>query len=60
MDFVTGPALWLIVLTVGVIVLAGAMAYGMRRNRDRTLSEKVKTEVETRRGYEKQDKNPPE
>lgn len=60
MDFVTGPALWLIVLTVGVIVLGGAMAYGMRRNRDRTPSEKVTTEVETRRGYEEQDKNPPD
>ncbi|MVT00014.1 hypothetical protein [Devosia marina] len=60
MDFVTGPALWLVVLTVGVIVLGGAMAYGMRRNRDRTLSEKITTEVETRRGYEEQDKNPPD
>ena len=54
MDIV-GPALWFIVLTVGVIVLGVAIAYGMRRNRDRTLSEKITTEVETRRGYEKQD-----
>ena len=57
---IAGPTLWLIVLTIGVIVLGAAMAYGMRRNRDRTLSEKITTEVETRRGYEKQDKNEPE
>ena len=57
---IAGPALWLIVLTIGVIVLGVAMAYGMRRNRDRTLSEKITTEVETRHGYEKQDKNEPE
>lgn len=57
---IAGPALWLIVLTIGVIVLGVAMAYGMRRNRDPTLSEKITTEVETRRGYEKQDKNEPE
>ena len=57
---IAGPALWLIVLTIGVIALGVAMAYGMRRNRDRTRSEEITTEVETRRGYEKQDRNEPE
>ncbi|WP_297112544.1 hypothetical protein [uncultured Devosia sp.] len=55
-----GPAVWLIVLTIGVVVLGVAMIYGISRNRQRTLSEKQATEAETRRGYEKQDRNEPE
>lgn len=53
----SGPALWLIVLTVGVIVLGAAIVYGMWRNRNRTLSERVLTEVETKREYEREDKD---
>jgi FtsZ-interacting cell division protein ZipA len=53
----SGPALWLIVLTVGVIVLGAAIVYGMWRNRKLTLSERVLSEVETKREYEREDKD---
>lgn len=56
MDMI-GPSLWLILLTVGVVVLGGAMIYGTMRNRQRTLSEKVTTEVETRREYQREDRD---
>ncbi|MNL59845.1 hypothetical protein D3C87_1836050 [compost metagenome] len=52
-----GPTLWLIALTVGVLVLGGAAVYGIMRNRSRTLSERVTTEVETRREYEREDQD---
>ncbi len=52
-----GPTLWLIALTVGVLVLGGAAVYGIMRNRSRSLSERVTTEVETRREYEREDQD---
>jgi len=55
---IAGPAAWLILLTIGVLVLAGAMIYGTMRNRQRTLSEKIRTEVETKREYEREDRDP--
>lgn len=54
----TGPALWLILLTVGVAVLGAAMIYGIMRNRQRTLAERITTEVETKREYEREDRDP--
>ena len=53
-----GQAMWLILLTLGVVVLAAAMIYGMMRNRTRTLGERVMTEVETKREYEREDRDP--
>ena len=53
-----GQAMWLVLLTVGVVVLAAAMIYGTMRNRQRTLSERGLTEVETRREYEREDRDP--
>ena len=44
----SGPALWLIVLTVGVIALAAALAYAIRRNSQRTPVEQARTEVAAR------------
>ena len=52
----SGPALWLILLTVGVVALAAAAIYGIMRNRQRSLSERVTTEMETRREYEREDR----
>ena len=52
-----GQAMWLVLLTVGVAILAAAMIYGTMRNRQRTLSERVLTEVETRREYEREDRD---
>lgn len=52
-----GQAFWLILLTVGVIVLAGAMIYGSMQNRKRTLGERVATEVATKREYEREDRD---
>ena len=52
-----GPGLWLIALTVGVVILAAAAIYGIMRNRNRTLAERVTTEVETRREYEREDRD---
>ena len=52
-----GPGLWLIALTIGVAILAAAAIYGIMRNRSRTLSERVTTEVETKRQYEREDKD---
>lgn len=52
-----GPALWLIILTIGVVILGGAVIYGIMRNRSRTLAERVTTEVETRREYQREDRD---
>lgn len=43
-----GPGVWMIALTVGVIALGLAMAYGIMPNRRRTPSEKALTEAATR------------
>lgn len=53
----TGPALWLIVLTIGVALLGGAIAYGIARNRKRSRGERALTEAATRREYERQDRD---
>ncbi|MHA6300106.1 hypothetical protein [Devosia sp. CAU 1758] len=57
METTTGPALWLILLTIGVICLGAAAIYGMMRNRRRTLSERVTTEVETKHHYQQQNRD---
>lgn len=49
--------IWLLLLTVGVIALGLAMAYGLYRNRTRTLAEKQMTEAATRREYQMEDKD---
>ena len=51
------PYIWLIALTLGVVLLGGAMIFGTMRNRQRTLSEKVTTEVETKRNYQREDRD---
>lgn len=53
----SGPSLWLILLTIGVIALGAAAIYGIVRNRQRTAAEKVVTEVETKREYEREDRD---
>ncbi|MBJ3786161.1 hypothetical protein [Devosia sediminis] len=52
-----GQAMWLVLLTLGVVVLAAAMIYGTMRNRQRSLSEKVTTEVETKREYQRENRD---
>jgi glycerol uptake facilitator-like aquaporin len=54
MDY-SGQTLWLILLTVGVLVLAIAAIYGTMRNRQRTLGEKLHTEAATRAEYKTED-----
>lgn len=53
----SGPSLWLILLTVGVVLLGLAMAYGVMRNRKRTAGERVATEVGTKREYAEEDRD---
>jgi hypothetical protein len=52
-----GQAIWLVLLTLGVVVLAAAAIYGTMRNRQRTLSEKVTTEVATKQNYERENRD---
>lgn len=52
---IAGTALWFIVLTIGTIMLGAAMIYAITRNRHRSLSDRVTTEVETRHEYERED-----
>ena len=42
---IAGPALWLIILTVGVIALGAVMAYAKKRNSERTPAERARTEA---------------
>lgn len=53
-----GQAIWAVVITLGVVLLAAGMIYGTMRNRKRTLSERVLTEVETKREYDREDRDP--
>ena len=53
----SGPTFWLILLTVGVVVLAAAIIYGMLRNRQRTWQEIATTEAATRREYAEEDRD---
>ena len=46
------PALWLLVLTVGVIALGAAMLYARQRNKMRTPAEKARTDAATRDQYQ--------
>ena len=48
---------WLLLLTVGVIVLGLAMAWGINRNRQRTPIERGVTEAATRQEYREEDKD---
>lgn len=51
----SGPAVWLLLLTVGVLVLGAAIIYGINQNRKRTPGEKALTEAATRAEYKKED-----
>ena len=56
----SGPFLWLSLLTIGVIALGLAMAYGSSRNRKRSSAEKILTDVATRKQALAEDKHPDE
>lgn len=53
----SGPAVWLLLLTAGAVVLGTAIAYGISQNRKRTPGEKAMTEAATRREYQKEDRD---
>ena len=53
----SGPAFWLILLTLGAVVLVLAMGYAIIRNRSRTPAEKAQTEAATKREYEREDRD---
>ncbi|MCR6670707.1 hypothetical protein [Devosia ginsengisoli] len=53
----SGPSFWLIVLTLGVVILGAAMAYGLYRNRQRSRAEKALTEAATHAEYEREDRD---
>lgn len=57
MEVQYGPSAWLILLTIGVIVLIAAIVYGIMRNRQRTLGERVATEAATRDEYRAEDRD---
>lgn len=51
------PILWLLLLTLGVACLGGAMIYGTMRNRKRTPLEREITEAGTRAEYRAEDRD---
>lgn len=53
----SGPAFWLILLTIGVAALAFAIVFAQRRSSQRTPTEKVLTEVATRGEYRAEDRD---
>jgi cytochrome c-type biogenesis protein CcmH/NrfF len=53
----SGQTFWLLLLTLGVVVLGAAIVFGIMRNRQRTLSERVTTEVATKREYAREDRD---
>jgi hypothetical protein len=57
MEVQSGPSIWLILLTIGVIILALAAVFGILRNRQRTVGEKAATEVATKAGYQAEDRD---
>jgi hypothetical protein len=57
MESQAGASFWLILLTIGVVILGLAMVYGIMRNRKRTLGEQIQTEIETKREYVAEDKD---
>ncbi|HVX81877.1 MAG: hypothetical protein ACTHOR_14825 [Devosia sp.] len=48
---------WLVAV-LGFIILGALIAYGMRRNRERTPVERAATEAGTRRLYEEEERRP--
>ena len=56
MEVQSGPSIWLILVTIGVVVLALAAVFGIMRNRQRTGTEKAITEAATRANYQAEDK----
>ncbi|NGP17154.1 MULTISPECIES: hypothetical protein [Devosia] len=52
-----GQSIWAVLVTIGVIVLASAMIYGLLRNRNRTVTEKVVTERATKEIYRQEDRD---
>jgi hypothetical protein len=52
----SGPVFWLMLLSVGVLALGLAMAYGISRNRTRTAGERHLTEAATRPEYQNEDR----
>lgn len=52
-----GPSFWLILLTIGVAALGFAMAYAIRRNKHRSLQEKLVTDAATRREFREEDRD---
>lgn len=55
----SGPTLWLLLLTVGVVALGLAIGYGISQNRKRTAAEKALTEAATQREYQQEDRDGP-
>ena len=53
----SGQTFWLILLTLGVVVLAAAIIYGMLRNRQRTRLEEATTDAGTRPEYDEEDRD---
>jgi hypothetical protein len=53
----SGPTLWLLLLTVGVVALGLAIGYGISQNRKRTAAEKTLTEAATLREYQREDRD---
>ena len=53
----SGPSLWLIVLTLGAVLLLAALIYGFYRGQQRSRAEKALTEAATRREYEREDQD---
>ena len=56
MDFIAGPAFWLILLTIGVAALGIAMAYAKSRTSHRTPQEKAYTERAARAEQKAEDR----
>ena len=53
----SGPSLWLILLTLGAVLLLVAMIYGFYRSQQRSRAEKALTEAATRQEYEREDRD---
>lgn len=56
METTSGPSFWLILLTIGVLLLGAAIAYGVMQNRKRSAGERSLTEAATHAGYVKEDR----
>ncbi|HEV7292188.1 MAG TPA: hypothetical protein VGN79_07695 [Devosia sp.] len=58
METIAGPSLWLILLTVGVVVLGLAAVFGVMRNRKLTRGEHAARDAGTVREYKVEDRDP--